>query len=448
MADCSNNFNFCSWNIENLIINNHIKEDFINTKYLLDKSNIDNYDVIEKTIYDIASFHMKDKNIDFTSSNVDFSIETVSDKFNIDYNKKTKKYPLFSIITFLEDKMNPMIFTKIDLESYKYKEFTDENTFLYFKPSCFSQIVFDSSKYYGSYKFDDKANRKILKINVWDFENNEIPIYVSNDVNKQDYNSIIFRPNHNDNYSETLVYRNVIFLFLYEEFNKIPQLDHIITKNNDKSIIIIKNTDKEYYNMLFLEENFGELAKDIYVFINNNVDYLIDIENNRFYRNKIIQNILSKDVCYWIINECEKNDKWDTSVYKNYDNYLNVEKMPSIFNFLLFTSNFWLMDIKKIFNCEKINFNIKDVFISKYSKETTIDQTQNSDGSFLTFNIFLNDDVDYTDGEIFFSDSSDENVKIKQGDMLVYNGKKLRTKGSVTNGVKYVLVFMIEMILI
>jgi hypothetical protein len=45
---------------------------------------------------------------------------------------------------------------------------------------------------------------------------------------------------------------------------------------------------------------------DIYPFINKNSDILIDVKKNRFNRNKIIQSVLSKNVCYWIINECEK----------------------------------------------------------------------------------------------------------------------------------------------
>jgi predicted 2-oxoglutarate/Fe(II)-dependent dioxygenase YbiX len=104
------------------------------------------------------------------------------------------------------------------------------------------------------------------------------------------------------------------------------------------------------------------------------------------------------------------------------------------------------MDIKKIYNCENVKFSINDIFISKYTKEK-INETQSKDSSFLTLNIQLNDEIDYIGGEIIFSDYPHEKMIIHQGDMIIYNGNKLRTKGGVSDGVKYVLVLIIEIFL-
>jgi hypothetical protein len=119
--------------------------------------------------------------------------------------------------------------------------------------------------------------------------------------------------------------------------------------------------------------------------------------------------------------------------------------MPAILNFLLFVSNFWLVEIKKLYHCENINLNINDLFVSKYTKESMND-VMNPDGSFLCLNIYLNSNIDYINGEICFNDN-DQKIMIQQGDALIYNGKKLRTKGCVNDGAKYVLVFMLEIIL-
>lgn len=442
MIDCSSDFPIQLWNIEKLLITDYIKDEFINRKYILDSSKISTFDAIEKYIFDITSFHLKNRDIDYNNCNIEFSIETQSNNFKIDYNKKSKKYPLFSIITFLDDEINPIIFTKIDLESYKYKEIPCENTFLCFKPSCFYQIVFDSSTYYGFYK-SINTNGKFIKINVWDCDISDVPIYTSNEINREN-DIVIITPVKKNDFYETLNYKNVINLFLYEKYDKISMLENILLKYQENSTIIINNKTIDYYDISFLEDIYGNMAKELYPFVNKGCQNIIPIENNRFYRNKIVQNILSKDICYWIINECEKIDNWETSIYPNYNNYLNIEKMPSILNFLLFVSNFWLMDIRKLYNFDdKISLNIKDVFISKYKKDKN-EEIQNSDGSFLTLNIFINDKLDYNDGEIIFSDIN-EKIKINQGDMIIYNGKKLRTKGVVSEGVKYILVFLIDL---
>jgi hypothetical protein len=426
---------FKIWNITNFTLDKNITD----IHYLLNNSNINNYDNIEKYVHDISLFHMKDNFIDFDKNthNIEFSIETDNNTFKVDYNKKNKSYPLFSIITFLDENCNPIILTYIDMESYKYKEIADENQFLCFKPMKHTQIVFDSSKYYGFYKMNE-YNGRILKINIWDIQLENIPIYVSNAVCYNNCNEIGIELLQNNICYETVDYKNMINLFLYEDFTNIYILDNIIKKYADNSIITINNTNKNYVDINYLKEKYNDIADEIYPFVNKNND--IYIENNRFCKNKIVQNILSKDVCYWIINECE-NFEWGESNYINYNNYINIEKIPSILNFLLFVSNFWLIEIKKLYNCENIKLNIYDIFVSKYTKEM-IDNTKNIDNSFLTLTIYLNNSTDYKNGEIIFENN--EKIMINQGDMLIYNGKQLRTKGNVSDGVKYVLVLMIE----
>lgn len=415
---------------------------------ILNTNHINDFDTIEKYIYDTSIFHMKNKSIEFNPDQhtIEFSSLTTLNSFKLDYHKKTKKYPLFSIVLFLDETYspNPMIFTDIDMESYKYKEIKDENTFVCIKPGKNTQLVFDSSKYYGIYKMNENSTQtQILKINIWDTKINEIPVYVS-DKNKNENISINITPLTNATNYEHIVYKNMIHLFLYEEIPKLFVLENILSKYPEDSQIIINNTNKNYNDINTLLETYGEIAHDIYPFVNNTIDVPIDFENNRFYKNKIIQKIISKDVCYWIINECEKFE-WETSKYQNYNTYLNIEKMPSIMSFLLFISNFWLMEIKKSYKCENVKFNINDMFVSKFTKEK-INEKQNMDNSFLIMNIYLNDDVDYKDGEIIF-ENTNEKIQIHHGDCLLYNGKKNRTIGSVSDGVKYVLVLIIDIML-
>lgn len=412
-------------------------------KKLLNKNNFNN---TEQAIFNIAAFHLNQKGIVNTNDTyIDFSIETENYNFKIDFNKYVKKYPILSIFTFLDDDVNPLILTGIDLEMYKFKEIPSDPSFRSIIPSKNSQIVVDTSKYYGFYKINDK-NSRILKINIWDFDiTSQIPLYISeNSANTEiviNNSSTISLLNIHTQY-ENVVYKNMIEFFLYEEDNKqIFILDNIFKKYEKNSTILISNRANDYYDIDILKEKYGDVAYDIAPFVNKFTHDDYDIKSNRFYKNKIIQNILSKDICYWIINECEKVN-FEISKYHNYNTYLNIEKMPSILNFLLFITNFWLLDIKKIYGCENIAYNMYDIFVSKYTKDTVcLDKHQ--DNSFLTLNIYLNDIIDYKDGEIIFEDES-EKIHINQGDMLIYNGKKMRTNGSVSDGVKYILVIMIE----
>jgi hypothetical protein len=416
---------------------------------LLDSSNVNNFDTIEKIVYYISTFHLKNKNLelDMNKYNIEFCFDNENSNFKIDYNKK-KSYSLFSIITFLEDDSNPFILTNIDLESYKYKEIPDENTFVCFKPKKNSQIVFDSSKYYGFYKLKEN-NCKILKINIWEKLDNgdfEISRYLSNVNNKKhDLNDITITISLSENEisKETVIYKQLINIFLYEKNSRIEYFENIIKKYPENSKIIINNIIKDYIDIAFLQDNYPDIADDLYPFVNKKTEISVDI-NNRFCKNKLIRNILSKDVCYWILNECEKN-KFEQSKYNNYPTYLNIETIPSVLNFLLYVSNFWSIEIKKLYRCENIKLNISDIFVSKYTKSSH-SEIKNADGSFLSLNIYLNSDVDYIDGEIVFEDN-EQKLMIKHGDVLIYNGKKKRTSGVISDGVKYILVIMLEIIL-
>ena len=433
------------YNVENGFFMNH-PVDTSEKNYLLDFSNKNSFTNIENFVYQVSIFHFKERNLEFDENkyNIEFSIENECDKFKNDYNKTNKSHPLFSIVTFMDNECNPMIVTNIDMDCYKYKEIQDENTFICFKPTKNSQIVFDSSKYYGFYKMNEnKCN--FFKINIWEncenFEN-DIPKYSSNQP--CELYEIAISLLEMDVPSETIIYKNMINLFLYEDYEKIESFDNIINKYSENSKIIFNNIVKDFIDITFLQDKYPDIADELYPFINKNTEISFDCHTNRFCKNKIIQNMLSKDVCYWIINECE-NFQWEESKYVNYPTYLSIEKMPAILNFLLFVSNFWLVEIKKLYNCENINLNINDLFVSKYTKES-ISEVMNPDGSFLSLNIYLNSNVDYMNGEICFNDN-DQKIMIQQGDVLIYNGKKLRTKGCVNDGAKYVLVFMLDIIL-
>lgn len=432
-----------TWNINSLENIDEIFRVLENKKYLLDLNKTE-YDIIEKYVYEIIMFHLNRRNIEKETHYIEFSLLN-EERFMIDYEKPKKKYPVFSTITYLNKPLtdcNPIIFTNVDMEAYKYKELKDEETFICSIPHPNTHILFDSSKYYGFLYGNNIPRPLCLKINLWDIPPKNGNVYSSNLPICGNELEIIFEKQNDIVPQENVIYKkNILETLLYEvQGEQIEKITAILEKYNEKKLIQINNSFKNL-NYTVLQEKYGTYTEDLYPFINEEIEMN---ETNRFHKIITIRNILSKDVCYWIINETEKLNKWGNCSYNNYSTYLNVENIPSVLNFILFVSNFWLQKIKEIYQVEKIDTNIKDIFISKYTKDDK-SVKKNKDNSFLSLNIQLNDIVDFQGGDIEFLEAQ-ENYVLQQGDMIIYNGKKERTNGSVMDGIKYVLVILLELL--
>ena len=419
-----------------------------NTSYVLGKKKV--YSGFEKYINQVVDYHLVGINHNPDNICVEFGLYNNSN-MAIEFDKKTKKNPLFSIVSIFDEHSCPLIFTNIDIETYKYKEYTDENKITVTIPVKNTHIVFDSSKYYGGLTLDNNndvpSSSQYLKINIWDIVITDSPIYI--DEEADDSTSELFSDLSINIVPKTLVHTsitddNLMEKILYD-LTKTPlnKLNELLNATVGSCFNInIKSSNSEKLDFTILENKYGNVAKDIFPFINTEIE--LD-ENNRFHNNKLIQNMLSKDVCYWIINECEKQKKWSDSPYVNYKEYLNIETFPAIMNFVLYISGMWLSEIRKLYDIDTININIRDIFLAKYIKSDNNNfLVRNKDDTFLTLNVQLNSEVDYKGGEITIDNSK---IQTKQGDMLVYNGKKMRTNGMVSDGVKYMLVFFTDIML-
>jgi hypothetical protein len=429
------------WKIENSItdFSNILQEDKI---YNFDKDTLCPKTLeLEKYIYDIVKFHSNNKNISLNKNNhfIEYSLCKQSNVLNIEYNKKNKKFPLFSIIcnTFDNTENDYFLFTDINIENYKYKEIPEENNLIICIPGRNTNIVFDGSKYYGLIK---NSNNSYLKINVWE----DTPVNNRNNTNNFDntqvFDSNIFIEN-NKITCEKINSENIVEKILYENTDiAVNTFKTIIEKHNNSNIIIIKNRKNQNIDYELMHEKYGDLTEDIFPFLNNDIDIQ---DNNRFNRNKIVKSTLSKDVCYWIINESEKK-KFEDSPFKNYNTYLNIEQIPSVLNYILFVTNIWFYEIKNRYSINtELYLNIKNIFITKQTKYQGENINKNIDDDFFTINIQLNDTNDYTGGEIVFENN--DTISLEQGDMLIYNGKKLRSKENIKTGFKYTLVLMIDL---
>jgi hypothetical protein len=412
----------------------YIEELEINCKYLLNNSTTNNYNELERFIFESIKFNNSSKNETlFTNYFIEFyCFNDESNKLSIEYDKNEKNYPLTSIVTILYDNSSPFITTNIDVESYKYKEFPEESTIPIFITEKNIIFSFNSSFFHGI--INTKTNKKYLKINVWDKEPKHVNYYINNSTvsnNDFEFETVIDYPVLRECLIKTNIFESILYNNNFDDFSSILSKYDIQTFTKiDINIGSLSNYSK-------LLDKHGDSFKDFLPFY---TDSKID-ENNRFYRNKLYNNILSRDVCYWIINEVEKQ-KWISKKYKNYGEYVNLDNVPSVLSFILYSLTFWISQFKKDYNFDKIDIHtdVSDIFVTKIDNKSVI--KSNIDDSFLTVILQLNDKLDFTNGDIVFENN--EIIKMNQCDMFVHNGKSLKCCEKTDDGIKYLLVIMIN----
>ena len=481
-----------------------------NEKYYI-KTNTTNNEknILQSYVIDLVDHHKKKNNIP-ENVKIEYSLLEYSEDLSLeihddnDNNDEKEIAPLLSIISFIKVENHCMLFTNVNMESYKYKEiYNDDNVYAIVVPNNKTHVVFDGSMLYGFFDIQKKyaadkdennnsnnSNEEFLylKINVWqdvttaescaespeetkitplknsistaDEFSSKLPVTDLYEAPRRgaDSNFHWYKITHNE--------KNVLKCKHHITNSEIHE--NIIYNTNDETTIstiytILKNFFTELHqvknkiicltlssnaktNLNFLLSQYGDIINDLMELSNNRTI----TEKNRFHQNKNIPRILSIDVCHWIINEIEKNDNWVESPYKNYEYNIKAENIPHVFNFLIFVSNYWLTYFKDLYNVpEKMKINIEDMFVAKntsnsYKKKS--ENIENVKNNYFICNIQINDITRFTGGEIYF-DNSEEKMKINQGDLLIFNSSKTPKYNELEDGVSYNLVLVIEFIL-
>lgn len=147
--------------------------------YILNKQKQE-FDFIEKTVYDLSKFHLQNINKDIQNENITIEFwfkanKTYKREIHVDGDDNAIPYRGFSpsplsIILYLDDNENPTMITNINKESYKYKKL-DNKELCFIFPKKMKSIIFDG-KYYHSeiniFDTDDNADRNILVIDIWE----------------------------------------------------------------------------------------------------------------------------------------------------------------------------------------------------------------------------------------------------------------------------------------
>jgi hypothetical protein len=451
-------------NIPSLVndkIYDYFIDNFKDTKLL--NTNQDNFDLLEKYVYDIALFHFQRLNIEYNNNShyIEFwyknTVNLNNYHFDCDeYERKINNnfiYPLLSNIIYLTDSKYPTVITNIDLEKYKYKEFKKETEITIIFPKKNKHITFDGSKRHGvsaifNENIENKSdeNRYLIAINLWDKKPTNIDYYESQQINKI-YNSktqVVSIIPVNKIEKKIIVEKMLTFSFfenlLYKKMHICTIFSELIEKDfQENGNYFFKIEEKK-------DDNSSEsMERNKFISDTENIKTIDNIvSNNRFLQRFILNNIYSQDTCNWIINESElyskENGGWTTNRHNNYPTTdIPVENIKSIFKYILGTLQNIITKIYKYYCIpETTKINILDLFIVKYEEGAQNKLDIHTDGSFLTFSIMLSSSKDYEGGGTQFNDGI--KVFLEQGDVLVHSGYVKHSGLEVTKGTRYILV--------
>jgi hypothetical protein len=473
-----------SWNIvdkTNLLEKIKIQ----NTGSFLLNTNKSHFNVIEKLIYDLAIFHFERLQIPFDTNihHIEFwLIKTVKiPNFHMDCDESEKQinkkyiFPICSSITYFNDNQIPTCITNISETNCKYKEIPIENQIILSFPKKNKHICFDGSKYHGIgniFEEDVDAPRNILAINLWDRKPTNVKYYSSNDTTiyskqnlfelKEDNNIcelLLDTKQINFDFYEDILYKrtNAPFLklkdiFVYEN-EKIKDLDNTtIPKTNIfekyNSFIISTNVkplfNKKEYNRIKMTH--GEIIDEIYpILLQQDI-----LTTNRFYQRYVIDRFYTPDICEWIVSEAEQyaanNGGWTTSRHMNYPTTdIPAKNIPFLFNFVLISIKRIFEHVKTNYKTNNINFDINDIFIVKYNENIQNKLSLHKDGSFISFNVMLNDKSEYEGGGTFFK-CDKKTFMLEKGDLLIHSGQLEHSGIEITKGTRYLLVFFVNLV--
>jgi len=353
-----------------ILIDNCSKSLINKNAFLLDLNKIE-FNLIEKIVYDLSVFHLKNMNINILDNiNIEFWFKTTgtySVHFHTDKDDNSMNLrgisptPLFTSLLYLTNNYNPTLITNIDENSYKYKNFLNENSNLFlFFPKKMKNLLFNPSFYHSELDIFDNLNknknRNVLVINVW---KNYIPLElqfyenIEKDIYKKEKNIINIKKNDiikNINIENEIILNNIFFTELL--YNK-----------SKKYHFIIKNILEKYINNE--NENNENNENVIYMLYNNSnivINQLANPNNKLNFKTKIIDYSINN-----IIPDFIDNDELNTiknilepcgilAGNSNLFKYLEQNIFFKLYNILLKTYN---LDSNKNY------INIIDVIVSK-----------------------------------------------------------------------------------
>jgi hypothetical protein len=384
--------------------------------FLLDK-NKEKYDFIEKLVYDLSLFHLKnmnlviDENIEiefwFKTSGTydDRAVHIDEDVYSKDMGKLTQS-PILSIILCFNDNNNPVFISNINEESYKYKNFTEENKNLcIIFPKKMRNIVFDGGYYHSEiniFNYDinifQRELRNMLVINIWhNYKPIKIPIYNSEKYKHHNYNKC---EDSNYLFKKNNIIKNI----------SLNESDKILNKDFFSELLYNNNTNFNFLSKIFNKE---DIYQGLYIINETNIDTNIDIKEHPL--KKLYINYKNID---WIgkisilpnkINESEINN-----IINQFTTYGELIYTDKLFSYVI--NNISTHIFESIKNCFELN-NTYNINIEKIMLTNEISTNFNTT---IIASLILKDDIIFTS---INQDKNREEIEIKKGTLVIQNNE-------------------------
>jgi hypothetical protein len=444
-------------------------DNFCSGTVLLDLTR-SNYTLIEKYVYDIAMFHfarLKIRNIENHAIEFWCKSKLHTHDLHVDCDESLKRrkgvhvYPLLSCVTYLNDISScPTIITNVDMDCYKYKDFDSQTELILSLPVCNKQITFDGHFFHGSttlFNNQFMQERYIIAINFWKTKPNDVNFYSLNNEKicndnlsfERDGSLITLREDNSkicsvNVCSDTINYSLFNDILYNKKTDSCYKFNEFIKTNLSNGYhtfkFILDHSIKEEKKHAGLKAKYGVIMDDIREISNDK----INLKYNRFLQRFSFPKIYSSDMCRYIINECEKyanhNGGWTTKRHRNYPTTdLPVDKIPSIFGIILETLKTITNKISTSYCLhDDMVIDIKDLFVVKYSYDAQNELEMHKDGSFISFNILLNESSEFEGGGTYFDDGL--TCRLEQGDILIHSSCIKHSGLPITSGCRYLLV--------
>lgn len=209
--------------------------------------------------------------------------------------------------------------------------------------------------------------------------------------------------------------------------------------NNKNNVYLNKTTDTEHINNELIKERMT-IKKKI---MNCDPEY-----NHKYY-----PNIISNNLCDYIINESEKFAKNNKTInnpdgwtHSRHDNYpttdIPLHLIKTLESVVMNIINIDIFEIiSKTFNVNKYFLNCNDVFIVKYTMDGQRKLEKHRDGSAFSFNILLNSEENFTGGGTIIEENGQEiHVTNTKGGLVLHSGSCLHQGKAIESGTRYLLV--------
>jgi len=189
-----------------------------------------------------------------------------------------------------------------------------------------------------------------------------------------------------------------------------------------------QNCVEKYATKLYIDDK--SLCENLYEKNKNNKFAII----NNFIPTKKCDEILSEGINYAHKNKwtTERHDNYPTTdnevtqKWKCYD-YLEKKVHGDVFN-----------KISQLYNIDKNNLHIKELFIIKYEDTKQNKLITHTDGNEFSFVMALNNISEYNGGGTYFVNQQ-KTIKLRKGNCLVFSGQNKHKGVAITKGKRFIL---------